>query len=238
MTLPLLNVQPIEKKTSRDDGALEVFKMWKTIQGEGPLAGRPAVFIRLAGCNMQCDLCDTDYTSSRRLMTMMEVVGEVQELNKGTFYTPIVVFTGGEPFRQNFIPAAKLLTSLGFTVQIETNGTLWQETWSNMILIVCSPKSPVIHPEISRHVHALKYVIRANEVDPGDGLPLKALGGARPWRPDRPQRFLERLGQIFVQPLDEGDPARNQANLLQAADVSLKYGYQLGIQLHKYVGVE
>ena len=53
------NGQPIEKVQRTFDGTLEVHSIFKTIQGEGPFCGTPAVFIRLAGCNLQCPWCDT-----------------------------------------------------------------------------------------------------------------------------------------------------------------------------------
>ena len=72
----ILNTQPIEKRHHKVD--LEVHSIFYTIQGEGPFCGTPAVFIRLAGCNLQCPSCDTNYTSKRRTMTAEEIVNEVR----------------------------------------------------------------------------------------------------------------------------------------------------------------
>ena len=78
-------------------GDVEIVDIWKTIQGEGPLAGCPSVFIRLAGCNLRCPWCDTDYTSNRKLWRASEVV----ELVRAIRPSGLVVLTGGEPFRQD-----------------------------------------------------------------------------------------------------------------------------------------
>jgi len=99
------NIQPIEKSVFDEEGRLNVVKVWSTIQGEGPFTGTPAVFVRLAGCNLQCPLCDTNYTTNRKLRSAEEVADLVQSEHSKT---SLVVLTGGEPFRQNvmfrFIP--------------------------------------------------------------------------------------------------------------------------------------
>ena len=56
----MINKQPIEKREPSYEGTLQVHSIFKTIQGEGPFCGTPCVFVRLAGCNLQCPACDTD----------------------------------------------------------------------------------------------------------------------------------------------------------------------------------
>ena len=96
-----VNTQPREKLDHRSDGSLEVHHIWKTIQGEGPLAGSPAVFVRLAGCTLQCSFCDTDYTSKRVRQEPEEILAGIKAIGGGC---NTVVLTGGEPFRQNVGP--------------------------------------------------------------------------------------------------------------------------------------
>jgi 7-carboxy-7-deazaguanine synthase len=52
---------PVRKQELTEDGSLDVVDIFPTIQGEGPNAGRPAVFVRLWGCNLTCSFCDTDF---------------------------------------------------------------------------------------------------------------------------------------------------------------------------------
>ena len=226
-----LNVQPNERLFHDSQGFLDVFDVWPTIQGEGPLAGTPAVFVRLAGCNLTCPMCDTDYTSKRERLNPAVLVGRV--LDKRTnHHIRLCVITGGEPLRQNILPFVKLAQIHGMDVQIETNGTLYQELPLSTI-IVCSPKTDKLHPKIKDRVDTLKYVVAHEKVDPKDGLPTSVLGmdlrAARPW-PDY-------TGDIIVQPLDEQDPIKNDLNMETAINSCMRFGYRLGIQLHKEVGM-
>lgn len=221
------NQQPAERLDRRPD-SLEVVKVWETIQGEGPYAGMPAVFVRLAGCNLRCPGCDTDYTSTRTRLSPSRIAEIVSaERSEG-----LVVITGGEPFRQSLGGLMALLADQGRIVQIETNGTLYDTEFPwGLATIVCSPKAGV-NPQLAERVDAWKYVLRAGEVDSEDGLPTSALGlGIRPGRPTGSV-------PVFVQPMDEQDDNRNARNLAAAVGSCLRFGYRLSIQMHKAARVE
>jgi organic radical activating enzyme len=231
-----LNTQPRERRTLNDDGyLLEIVNVWDTMQGEGPYAGTPAMFVRLAGCNLQCGFCDTDYTTDRKRLHINEIVNQIEATRPPPH---LVVITGGEPFRQNIGPFVSLLRREGYLVQIETNGTLFRpeindHLYRNMV-IVCSPKAPNVHHNLQEHVTALKYVLSADSVNPHDGLPARVLGSrysiARPWPTFN--------GSIYVQPEDHQDLVRNKANVDAAVASCMKFGYRLCLQLHKIVGLE
>ncbi len=96
-----------------------------TIQGEAHLRGFQMCFVRLAGCNLQCPGCDTDYTSTRRQMGPYEVLAEVNELWRAERWRRgLVVITGGEPFRLELSGLFNVRCDAGYFVQVETNGTL------------------------------------------------------------------------------------------------------------------
>ena len=118
---------------------LQLAEIFYSIQGEGTYSGTPAVFVRLAGCNLACDFCDTDY-SLKFLASVDDVVARVGELG-GT--CPMVVLTGGEPLAQSETPA--LIDALrvdGRRVHIESNGTIAAELPRDVWLCV-SPKERV-----------------------------------------------------------------------------------------------
>jgi 7-carboxy-7-deazaguanine synthase len=238
-----LNTQPIEKRISRDDGAVEVHSIFYTIQGEGPFCGTPAVFVRLAGCNLQCPMCDTEYSDKRKLMDAFEVLAEVSRVRPAHLKESLVVITGGEPFRQNLQDLLHRLTSAGYYVQIETNGTLapsdfhYNKYTSERYgaYVVCSPKSGKVNKKIWEVACCAKYVLCAG--DRGwDGLPLTALGHtANPHLARPPEGFSE---PIYLQPADEQDEFLNQANIAETRESCLQHGYILQLQIHKIIGVE
>lgn len=231
-----LNIQPIEKAEHREDHSVLVHSIFYTIQGEGPLAGHPAVFIRLAGCNLQCPQCDTTYTGPNVLrMTPEQVAREVALLHPGP---RLVVITGGEPFRQAIGLLTQLLDDSGYQIQIETNGTLPPPLGLSVsTIVVISPKTGKVHPNTAAIGHAWKYVLTADSVDPEDGLPLRALDHTAHPKLARPPADFP-IGAIYVQPADLQDPTLNARNMARVIKTCMRHGYTLQVQLHKYLGLE
>lgn len=243
----MVNNQPAESLDLRDDGSLDVHSVWLTLQGEGPFAGTPAVFVRLAGCNLTCEMCDTDYTSKRQRYVAFELV---KRINDTWPHIGLVVVTGGEPFRQNLIPfISDMATSVNKQVQVETNGTLFDDALNDSLsarwrlTIVCSPKTPKIHPKMQdwlfwhSDLGCYKYVLENGQVDPQDGLPTSVLGmNITPARPNPLSLYSK--NRIFVQPVDSQNETVNKANRQAAVASCLTYGYRLSIQTHKILGLE
>ena len=231
----MLNLQLAEKPVRLDNGSLDVQEIFPTLQGEGPYAGMPSVFIRLAGCNLQCPACDTDYTSARQTKPLAQIISEVRYHRSNG----LVVLTGGEPFRQGCGRLIRALLNANYQVQVETNGTMFDPSLADNKLrplgltIVCSPKTGSVSAELEPWIDCYKYILSAGKVDPADGLPMDSLNfGVRPARP--PAGFR---GKIYCQPCDDQDPARNAANTKAAVDSCMKFGYLLCIQIHKVVGL-
>lgn len=232
------NQQKIDKPYYDSSGMIELHHCFMTIQGEGPFAGVPAVFVRLYGCNLRCPFCDTDYTSENHKVRHAYVLERVKELTKNNGCT-LVVISGGEPFRQNIGPMVRELARVGYHVQIETNGTVFPSDFparSDNVTIVCSPKTGTINKNLVPYIDALKYVVHADQIDPIDGLPLLALGhSARPTTAKPPEEFD---GDIYVQPIDVEDPLENARHLDAAIRSCMKHGYTLCVQIHKMIDME
>ena len=229
-----MNTQPIEKRARYlDNIGLDIVDIFPTIQGEGPFCGQRAIFIRLAGCNLQCPKCDTDYTSYRKNYTERNVLHMIKQFAKPPY---LIVITGGEPFRQDITKLIDNLLSLGFAVQIESNGTLKPKgDISPNAIIVCSPKTTKISNHILNRADFFKYVLSANNVDEKDGLPIKVLGHEVKGRVARPSK--NNKVPIYIQPADNFDFKQNRLNLKAAIDSCLKYGYLLQLQIHKIIGL-
>lgn len=251
-----MNEQAPTKRETKDDGRVLVHSMFHTIQGEGPLVGFPSVFIRLAGCNLQCPWCDTEYTQNplgrlsvesivSRVVTMFKQNGTlVGSYDKLPRKRPLIVLTGGEPFRQPLWRTVYGLISSGFQVQIETNGTLFQEVPQDIVTallgnirfltIVCSPKTGTINAKLQPMLSALKYVAKAGCIAADDGLPVLALDHPAAPRVARPP--LGFAGPVYLQPMDEGDVIGNLKNLDAVVSACKKFGHTLCLQTHKIIG--
>lgn len=236
-----LNTQPIEKADLDPYGTLDVHGAFYTIQGEGPFTGHPAVFIRLAGCNLQCPACDTDYTSTRKRRTPASVAAEVHALSEPRRdpHAPacLVVITGGEPFRQNLTPLCAMLLTRGYRVQVETNGTLPPpEGLSHDVAVVVSPKAGKVHPATAARAMAWKYVLDADSIDL-DGLPIRALGHSASPHVARPPGDFPRH-MIYIQPADRQSMQTNERNGRAVIQTCMRNGYTLQLQTHKLLGLE
>jgi 7-carboxy-7-deazaguanine synthase len=229
-----LNLQPIEKVV-HDSDKLEVVDVWITLQGEGPLAGTPAVFVRLAGCTLQCGGCDTDYTTGRQEVLVEDLIKQVRNQCRGG----LVVITGGEPFRQPIGRFARKLFIAGYKVQVETNGTVYQEDFPfhlPEVNVVCSPKTTKIDWRMANCIRHWKYILHADKVDEVDGLPTSSLLIDQP--PCRPVWNVTQPDSVFVQPYDDVDPEQNDRHIKAAVASCLRHGYRLSLQMHKQLGLK
>lgn len=100
---------------------MQIIEIYRSIQGESSFAGIPCIFVRLAGCNLRCRWCDSEYTfTGGKKMPLDEVEQEVARLAP----TGLVEITGGEPMLQEreLIPLMERLIARGYTLLLETSG--------------------------------------------------------------------------------------------------------------------
>lgn len=124
----------------------KINEIFYSIQAEGYNAGKPAVFIRLSGCNLKCPWCDTKYHNKGKEYTKEELEKEVEKLTQGNKEI-MIVFTGGEPTLQ-LKNDEELLK--GYYRTIETNGLLPVPNWINWV--TCSPKTDIQFTDIPNEI--------------------------------------------------------------------------------------
>ncbi|WP_404714149.1 7-carboxy-7-deazaguanine synthase [Sphingomonas sp. MMS24-J13] len=209
-----------------------VKEMFLTVQGEGIQAGRRAVFIRFAGCNLwsgreedrakaECTFCDTDFVGidgdgGGRFADAAALAAQARSMwahgIAGDQGQPFTVLTGGEPMLQVDAPLVAALKAEGFEIAIETNGTL--PTAAGIDWICVSPKAGT--RVVQQSGNELKMVW------PQPGLDVPALEG---WAFDH----------WLVQPMDGPDA-------IAARDACIAFVMQhprwrLSTQTHKLIGV-
>jgi 7-carboxy-7-deazaguanine synthase len=98
-----------------------LIEIYKSVQGESSFAGRPCIFVRLAGCNLRCSWCDSEYTfTGGYKLSEDEIVAEIAKLAP----VKLIEFTGGEPLLQEreLVPLMQRLLGGGYELMIETSG--------------------------------------------------------------------------------------------------------------------
>ncbi|HVZ27231.1 MAG TPA: 7-carboxy-7-deazaguanine synthase [Rhizomicrobium sp.] len=206
-----------------------VKEIYYTLQGEGAQTGRPAVFLRFAGCNLWnglerdraeavCRFCDTDFVGTDgpnggKFSTAADLARAAKaQWPDRAGGKPYVVCTGGEPLLQLDDAAIAALNAEGFEIGIETNGTLLPPAGIDWICV--SPKAG-----------------SAQILTGGDELKLVFPQAGAP-----PERFADQqFSHFFLQPLDD----ENRAASTQAAIAyCLKHPqWRLSIQTHKLLGI-
>ena len=231
---------PLRPQELKGGQKLWVQEVFYTLQGEGPFSGQPAVFVRLAGCNLSCFWCDTEFESSTWRPELTELIDAIEKVRPP--FCQLIVITGGEPFRQNIGPLVERLLALTdkIMVQIETNGTLYLDLPdSSRLHIVCSPKTSALNQRLLPKISSYKYLIAAGQYDSEDGLPIESTqkAGERV-RIARPAEFQHgNTAAVFVMPIDSTSIEENYANTQAAVKVALEFGYRLTLQTHKITGI-
>ena len=146
-----------------------IAEVFFSIQGEGATAGAPAVFVRLQGCSVGCAWCDTKYSWDPEAGQGVALDGLVEEAS--AFPCRRSVITGGEPLESSlFAPLVQTLKARGFTLEVETSGTLPPppvpvDQWNVSVKLAGSgvPEARRINPEAIRQFLGLgawwKFVV-------------------------------------------------------------------------------
>jgi 7-carboxy-7-deazaguanine synthase len=204
---------------------LRITEIFYSLQGEARTVGRPTVFVRLTGCPLRCQYCDTAYAFSGGMTYQLgDILKEVQR-----YRTRYVTVTGGEPLAQpNCLPLLTQLCNAGYEVSLETSGAMDVAGVDPRVIKVLDLKTPG-SLEMDRNLESniallgkqdqVKFVICDQE--------------DYQWAKAQVAEFgLEgRVSDVLFSPSNEELEARDLAEWILADQLDVR----LQVQLHKYL---
>lgn len=195
---------------------LKVNEIFYSVQGEGHRVGEPSIFIRLAGCDLACGFCDTEFESGEEL-TVEEILERVEDM--AGKQKPWLIWTGGEPMIQLRLDHVQFFRDRHFKQSVESNGNHAISTgvfdW-----MVISPKvaEHVLLRNFPDGVDELRYPRHAGHVS----VPTPSI----------------KAKQMFISPILGHDKEENMKTIRHCQKLVLKNpSWRLSVQMHKMIGV-
>jgi 7-carboxy-7-deazaguanine synthase len=138
---------------------LRTAEIFASLQGEGLRQGEPTLFVRLAGCNLRCNFCDTKSAWTGGIFLSLDaILARLKRLRK-KYPAGWVCLTGGEPLRQNVAALVKALKKEGLKVQVETNGLFYQQLAVDWYTVSPKPWSYAVRKEYKRRAREVKLIV-------------------------------------------------------------------------------
>jgi organic radical activating enzyme len=192
---------------------LNVKEIFYSLQGEGGRQGEASIFIRLTGCNLNCDFCDTDFESGND-RPLEEILTSIQQ-----FPCRWIVWTGGEPTLQLTDEVLLFFKNAGFRQAIESNG--YNRLSGLLDYTVVSPKGRKTYAKaINSRVDEIRLPIHN-----GDPVP--------------PQELLPEANFFFLSPVFTDDNISTKANIDYCVEQIKRFPcWRLSLQMHKLIGIE
>lgn len=215
-----------------------ISEIFASLSGEGIHAGIPTVFIRLAGCNLDCSFCDAQYArKGGEDMTPLQIDDRVKNFNSKYGWT---VITGGEPLVQDVFELVRQLKGSRYKVEIETNGSVDPPFWFKLVdcwsVDVKCPSSGPAYGTFRRRwltklrkQDQLKFVVGTQEdLDFVKGF----LSGARL----RPTILVSPIAGILLNKKEKTvEEYWNREWLQEVAELCLEQNVRMSLQLHKII---
>ena len=193
---------------------MRIKEIFYSLQGEGAMTGRPAIFVRFSGCNLSCPFCDTDFKGGDEY-TEDELVEAIEKMRPCKF----IVFTGGEPTLQLTDSLIDRLHRKAYFLAMETNGTRKYPKYMDWVTV--SPKgdfcpNALVYP--SNTLASEVKVVYDGSNDPDKYAYLGALK--------------------YVQPCDTGDPEKNREIIEKTVEWLKKHPrWRMSLQTQKIINV-
>lgn len=202
---------------------LKINEIFASVQGEGLRQGEPSLFIRMTGCNLRCDFCDTDYAWEQgQDLNSEQILSLINRLHQ-EYPCLWICVTGGEPLLQDIHHLLQMLKKKKFQIQVETNAT--QRPVQPVDWYTISPKPDAYH-------YQTEFIGMANEVKlvVSKELNLAIIQRIRSDFPvDTP---------ILLQPESNLKWSQQKAmHLLEDAVTADLKNIRLSLQMHKVLGI-
>ena len=193
--------------------SLKVKEIFYSLQGEGGRQGEASIFIRLSGCNLKCDFCDTDFSGGED-MTLEKILSSIQQ-----FSCQWIVWTGGEPTLQLTDECLLFFKQAGFRQAIESNG--YNRLSALLDYTVVSPKGCTDYVrKINPQVDEIRLPVRDNDCIP-------------------PVESLPKAKFYFLSPIFMDNQAETAANIDYCVKQVKQFPeWRLSLQIHKWIGIE
>jgi len=205
--------------------AIRITEIFYSLQGESNTVGRPTVFIRLTGCPLRCQYCDTAYAFTGGVIYEIgQILKEVE-----SYSASYVTVTGGEPLAQD--SCLTLLTTLcdeGYIVSLETSGALDVQAVDKRVIKVMDLKTPA-SAELSKNMETnISFLSSQDQVkfvicDRND----------YEWSKNKVEEFKlqDKVADVLFSPSNDQLSAKQLAEWILADQLKVRFQ----IQLHKYL---
>jgi len=193
--------------------SLKVKEIFYSLQGEGGRQGAASIFIRLSGCNLRCDFCDTDF-SGGETMELPQILSVIQQ-----FPCRWIIWTGGEPAMQLTRETIVFFKRAGYSQAIESNGHYPLSGFLDYTVV--SPKgNPDYAKDINPNVDEVRLPVKKGDAIPG----------------------FERLPEsdkYFLSPVFTNNDLETKENINYCVEqVKQMPRWRLSLQIHKLIDIE
>ena len=191
---------------------LKVKEIFYSLQGEGGRQGEASIFVRLSGCNMNCDFCDTDFAGGVD-MSCEQILSQIRH-----FLCQWIVWTGGEPTLQLTDKHLIFFKRAGYRQAIESNGS--NPLSALLDYTVVSPKGNAEEARKKNpRVDEIRIPIRKNDLIPTiESLP--------------------EAGNYMISPIFSDNPDETKENIDYCVQQIMRHTkWRLSLQMHKLIGI-
>ena len=192
---------------------LKVKEIFYSLQGEGGRQGAASIFVRLSGCNLKCDFCDTDFSGGKD-MSCEQILQQISQ-----FPCRWIIWTGGEPTLQLTDDCLMFFKQSGFHQAIESNGCY---PLSELLdYTVVSPKGVSTYAKsVNSQVNEIRLPVRESDHIPSI-------------------ETLPEADHYFLSPIFTKNPVETKKNIEYCVKIiKQKTEWRLSLQMHKWIGIE